>query len=110
MKKHVENMWDWVKEHKKEIAIAGVASVISVIGGIIVYRKIESAKTFDLHLPALDISPGSDRFHGGGTQIAIYDDVFPLAAMGKLGECIAENIPDLPNNPNVVYAEIVMAK
>lgn len=110
MSKHIKNTWKWVKEHKKEITIAGAISIVSAFGGIVLYKKFDHTNMIDLYLPALDISPGNSRYHGGGTQIAIYDEVFPLATMGKLGEYIAENIPDLPDNPSVVYAEIVMAE
>lgn len=110
MNERIKNMLGWCKEHKKEIAIAGIISIVSAVGGIVLYKKFERTNTIEWHLPALDISPGDIRYHDGGTQIAIYDDNFPLAAMGKLGEYIAESIPDLPDNPNIVYAEFVMAK
>lgn len=110
MTKYIKNVWEWVKEHKKEIAIVGAVSIVSAAGGIVLYKKFDSASMRDCYLPMLDISAGNDRYHGGGVQIAIYDDSFSLDAMGKLGEHIAENIPDLPDNPSIVYAEFVMAK
>lgn len=105
MKEHIKNTWEWFREHKKEIAIAGAISIVSAIGGAVLYKKFDCA---NVYLPTLDISPGDVRYHGGGTQIAIYDDAFPLAAMGKLGEHIAKSIPDLPDNTAVVYADLVL--
>lgn len=107
MKSHTKNVLGLVKEHRKEIVIVGVISILSAIGGAAIYKQFNCS---NVYLPTLDISPGDVRYHGGGMQVAIYDDPFPLVAMGKLGERIVESIPNLPDNPVVVYADLVLGK
>lgn len=111
---NIKNAWNWVKEHKKEIAIAGAISVVSAVGGIVLYKKfgrIDVAN--DWQLPKLNISDvdidSNVRRHDGAIEVFIYED-FPLAAMGKFGEYLAENIPYLPDNPKVAYTELAIVE
>jgi hypothetical protein len=113
MNEHIKNTWNWIKEHKKEIAIAGAISIVSAVGGIVLYKKIEDINATKHWMPPkLNISDtGIDdnlvRHHDGATEVSIYEDI-PLAALGKFGEYLAENIPNLPDNPIVAGIELAI--
>ncbi len=112
MNEHIKNTWNWIKEHKKEVAIAGAISIISAFGGIVLYKKFDRTNVVDWCPPKLNISDVSIdgnlvRHHDGAIEISIYEDI-PLAAMGKFGEYLAENIPNLPDNPIVAGIELAI--
>ena len=112
MNEHIKNTWNWVKEHKKEVAIAGAISIISAVSGIVLYKKFDSANTIDWLPPKLNISNTSIggnlvRHHDGAYECFIYEDI-PLAALGKFGEYLAENIPELPDSPIVAGIELAI--
>ena len=109
MNERVKNMWGWTKEHKKEIAIAGLISIVSAVGGIVLYKKFEHTNVVDWCPPKLDFfDEDIVRHHDGAYECFIYEDI-PLAAMGKFGEYLAENIPELPDNPIVAGIELAIA-
>lgn len=112
MNEHIKNTWEWVKEHKKEVTIAGAISVVSALSGIILYKKFNCANVIDWCPPKLNISDTSIdgnliRHHNGAIEVLIYEDI-PLAAMGRFGEYLAENIPDIPDNPIVAGVELAI--
>ena len=115
MNERIKNMWGWIKEHKKEIAIAGLISIGSAAGGVFLYEKIKSINVANDWVPTkfnvsdVDFDGNLVRHHDGATEIFVYDCV-PLAVMGKFGENIIENIPDLPDNPTTMYVELVIPK
>lgn len=114
MNEHIKNTWNWIKEHKKEVAIAGAISIVSAVGGIALYKKFDRANVIDLQLSKLLPDEGDNyldsnvfRHHDGAYECFIYEDI-PLAALGKFGEYLAENIPELPDNPIVGGIELAI--
>ena len=117
MRGHIKNVRNWIKDHKKEIGIITVTSVVSAAGGIILYKKFghidvacdwkPSEFTFDTGV--YDGSNNLYRYHDGAAEIFMYEDI-PLSAMGKLGEYLIEQIPDLPDNRTVSYLELAIVE
>ena len=108
MNKHIANTWEWIKEHKKEIAIAGAISIASAVGGIVLYRKFDRTNVVEWCPPKLDFfDEDIVRHHDGAYECFIYEDI-PLAALGKFGEYLAKNIPELPDNPIVAGIELAI--
>lgn len=108
MKEHIKNGWDWIKQHKKELAITGV----SAIGGFILYKKFDNINMQNWKPPKLNISDnGIDgnlvRRHDGAIEVFIYEEI-PLAVMGEFGKYLVSNIPDLTNKSETVYLEMAI--
>ena len=115
MGERIKKMWEWIKEHKKEIIITGAVSIVSAFSGIALYKEFEHSDSVELQLSKLLPDEGNNyldnnvfRHHDGAYECFMYEE-FPLAAMGKFGEYLAGNIPELPNNPVVVGVELSIA-
>ena len=113
MNERIKKGWEWIKDHKKEIAIVGVTSIVSAIGGVILYKNFSHTNVMkNWNPPKLNISDNSIdgnlvRCHDGAVELFIYEEI-PLDAMGEFGKYIMANIPDLPNNPETVYLEMAI--
>lgn len=107
MKENVKNGLNWIKEHKREFAIAGV----SALGGIVLYKKFDNiGRVKNWVPPKLNISDnGIDgnlvRCHDGAIETFIYDEI-PLTALGELGKYLITNVPDISDKSKTAYLEI----
>ena len=108
MNEHIKNAWGRIKEYKKEVVITGAISVGLAISGILLYKKFDWQPP-ELNVSDTDILGNLVRHHDGAIEVSLYDEV-PLAAMGKLGRYLTKNIPDLPNKPNAIFVELVIAE
>ena len=113
MNKKIENAWEWVKDHKVEIA----CSVAMVAGGIVLFKAskysrnvmkaLEQTKPMpnpEKFIPDIGIGTVSDyaKYHEG-TVTELWMDNIPLEKLGDLGAEFRAKIPDLPDNA-VVWA------
>ena len=115
MKEKLNGAWEWIKDHKKEIAITAA----TVVGGVVLYKtgvKFKQAMKDTLPLPNPDkfipeFSEGEctdfARYNDGAVELWL--DNMPLSMFGELGEEIYDQIPDMPENP-VVWALINIRK
>jgi hypothetical protein len=105
MNEKIKNAWEFVKEHKKEFAIAAV----TVIGGVILIKSVSKPECtknighFTIHkpeknLPDLGVGVVGDVIQYDDAVTEIWMDHIPLSDMGKLGEAIRENFPDIPDD------------
>ena len=114
MNQKIKNAWEWIKDHKVVVIELGVCAVAAIIGGIVLHNEIKHVNlvkyikdsTPDFKPPEnLNISDigvgeidGVFRYNDGIVELWL--DKIPLTDMGKLGEAIADKIPDIPANPN----------
>lgn len=115
MNEKIKNKFEWVKNHKKGVIIAGLATVGTVVGGIFLYKNnyyVNVGKFIDnwgsarkvadkVTVSALGTCKVNDIIRYETGTIEMFLDNIPLAEMGKLGEDIIEKIPNLPDNANV---------
>lgn len=102
----VKEFWN---EHKKEIVLTAAA----VVGGIVLVKTGAKYVKFvksnaalpnpEGFIPAIDVGVVGDYARYERGDVELWMDNMPLADMGKLGEEIAEKVPDLPENP-IVWA------
>jgi hypothetical protein len=113
MNEKIMNAWEWVKDHKSEIAIAGCAAIIGGCGVVLCKNRQASLairKTIDAyksHQPEkIDISDlGLGKLedaikYPNGTVELWLDDI-PLKNMGALGDAITAQIDGIPGDNNV---------
>lgn len=104
----IENVCTWIKDHKIEI----VCGVVTVIGGVVLYKvgqhknsiviALNEAEPIDARVKYKpDISIGTViecvRYPDFDCTELLIDDV-PLDAMGDLVEEIKDKIPNIPEN------------
>lgn len=108
MNEKIKNAWEFIKGHKK--VIAGTA--ITVIGGVVLFKSLPKNKCTEhvVHLtnpkpekilPDFGVGVVQDVLQYEDHITEIWMDHIPLADMGKLGEAIRDNIPDIPENYEV---------
>lgn len=116
MKEKMKNAWEWVKDHKKEIAITAAV----VVGGIVTYKTGVKFKNL---VKAIKPLPNPDNFipefsegictdfarYGNNDCVEVLLDNMPLSMFGELAEELYDQIPDLPENP-VVWSIVNIRK
>ena len=114
MNEKIMNAWEWVKDHKSEVAIAGCAAIVGGCG-VVLYKNRQASlaimKTFstinditrpdkidilDLGVGKLD---GAMRYSDGTVELLL--DNIPLKDMGALGDAITTQIDGIPGDNNV---------
>ena len=114
MNKKIEKVWVFVKEHKKEILIG---SGIAILGGFGLYKatrykpscKCSIGKSLlesvndcrETITPDLGVGTLGDAFKYDGGTIELWMDNLNIEDLGKLGEGIVNNIPDVPKDAKV---------
>ena len=106
MKKGIfKEAWNWTKEHKKGI----ILSVVTVVGGVVLYKAgasyVERVVKPNMPLPnpegfvpEIDVGVVGDYARYPGGVVDLWMDKVRLGDMGKLGEELVEQIPDLSEN------------
>lgn len=114
MKETIKNAWEWIKEHKKEIAIAACTGVMA-IGGTILFKNCKEAAAIRKALSTvkdcarpekvniIDLGVGKldDALRYSDGTVELWLDNVPLADMGTLGDAITAQIPGIPGDNNV---------
>lgn len=116
MKEKLNGAWEWIKDHKKEIAITAA----TVVGGIVLYKTGVKFKEFvksngplpnpDNFIPEFSEGECTDfaRYANGDT-VELWLDNMPLSMFGELAEEIYDQVPDMPENP-VVWSIVNIRK
>lgn len=113
MEKKFNKMWEFVKDHKREILIGtgvaiaagfGLYKITSRKPNIIVDLEqisTEATNCKNCFKPELGVGVVEDAIKYDCGTIELMLDQLKLSDMGRLGEEIANKIPDIPENAKV---------
>lgn len=108
MNEKIKSVWNFIKERKEEIAVTAITAVVMTVSGVILFKSA-STKSGDYipHftlpkpekiLPDLGVGEVSDVIRYDDGMVELWMDHIPLSYMGKLGEVIRAEFPDIPDN------------
>jgi hypothetical protein len=113
MNEKIMNAWEWVKDHKSEVAIAGCAAIIGGCG-VVLYKNRQASlairKTIDAYkshrpekIEIIDLGLGKleDAIKYPNGTVELWLDDIPLKDMGALGDAITAQIDGIPGDNNV---------
>lgn len=107
MNKKIENAWEWVKEHKIEVA----CGVVTLVSGIVLFKACKRSQGIIKALETMKPMPNPDKFipeidigtvndyakYAKGTVTELMMDNIPLDTMGALAAEIREKVPGIPD-------------
>lgn len=113
MNEKIMNAWEWVKDHKSEIAIAGCAAIVGGCG-VVLYKNRQASlairKTIDaykshqpekINISDLGLGKLDDAIKYPNGTVELWLDDIPLKNMGALGDAITAQIEGIPGDNNV---------
>lgn len=108
----MKKIWNWTKDHKKEIiitaatAVGGICLIKAGVDCVKIVKNVKSNMALpnpEGFIPEIGVGTVGDYARYERGDVELWMDNIPLAELGKLGEEIANKVPDVPENP-VVWA------
>lgn len=114
MNEKIMNAWEWAKEHKSEIIVAGCAAIVGGCG-VVLYKNRQASLAIKKALSTvkddwkpekldiLDLGVGKldDAMKYPDGTVELWLDNIPLKDMGALGDAITAQIDGIPGDNNV---------
>lgn len=116
MNEKIKKVWEWTKDHQREIVIAACTGVVA-IGGTILFKNRKEAAIIQKALSTvkdcdrpetvniIDLGVGKldDALRYSNGAVELWLDDIPLADLGTLGDAITTQIDGIPGD-NKVWA------